>query len=397
MLKQIYRSLCIASVFFLLSHLAFSQSRLVTGKITDEAGQALPGVNVIKKGTTIGTSSDVNGTFSIEANNEDVLVVSFIGYAPQEIAVLNQTSISITLKEDIATLQEVVVIGYGSVKKTDVTSSISSISEKDIKNLPVAGIDQAIQGKLAGVTITSNGGQPGGGISINVRGITSVNGNQPLYVVDGVILNGSRSSIAQDQLGGMAGQNVQSPLAAINPNDIESIDVLKDASAQAIYGARGANGVVLIKTKSGKAGEPKITYDVYYGVQELRKKLSLMDLKQYAGYQNSLVPEIRAAGSSLDTLAEFKNPAVLGGGTDWQDEIFQRGTIQNHQLSFSGGKDKTTYYTSFNYYKNEGIVIGSDFERFNIKLGIDQQVKPWLKTGVNLNVSKSNQKITLTD
>ncbi|HEY9044327.1 MAG TPA: TonB-dependent receptor [Ohtaekwangia sp.] len=398
MLKQIYRSLCIASVFFLLSHtFAFSQSRLVTGKITDETGEALPGVNVIKKGTTVGTSSDVNGTFSIEADNDDILVVSFIGYAPREIAVLNQTSLAITLKEDVSTLQEVVVIGYGSVKKTDVTSSISSVSEKDIKNLPVAGIDQALQGKVAGVTITSNGGQPGGGISINVRGITSVNGNQPLYVVDGVILNGSRSSIAQDQLGGMAGQNVQSPLAAINPNDIESIDVLKDASAQAIYGARGANGVVLIKTKSGKAGEPKITYDVYYGIQQLRKKLSLMDLKQYAGYQNSLVPEIRAAGNSLDTLAEFKNPAVLGRGTDWQDEIFQQGSIQNHQLSFSGGKDKTTYYTSFNYYKNEGIVIGSNFERFNIKLGIDQQVKPWLKTGVNLNVSKSNQKITLTD
>jgi TonB-linked SusC/RagA family outer membrane protein len=398
MLKQIYRSLCIASVFFLLSHsFAFSQGRLVTGKIMDEAGQVLPGVNVIKKGTTVGTSSDANGAFSIEADNDDILVVTFIGYAPREIAVLNQTSIAITLKEDIATLQEVVVIGYGSLKKEDVTSSISSVSEKDIKNLPVAGIDQALQGKVAGVTITSNGGQPGGGISINVRGITSVNGNQPLYVVDGVILNGSRSSIAQDQLGGMAGQNVQSPLAAINPNDIESIDVLKDASAQAIYGARGANGVVLIKTKSGKAGEPKITYDVYYGVQELRKKLSLMDLKQYAGYQNSLVPEIRAAGSTLDTLAEFKNPAVLGRGTDWQDEIFQQGSIQNHQLSFSGGKDKTTYYTSFNYYKNEGIVIGSNFERFNIKLGIDQQVKPWLKTGINLNVSKSNQKITLTD
>lgn len=399
-MKQIYRSLFIASVCLFLIGLSANraQAQVVTGKVTDESGQALPGVNVIKKGTTVGTATDGEGAFSIQASEGDILVASFIGYAPQEVAVNNQTTFNIVLKEDVATLQEVVVsVGYGAMKKAEVTSSISSVSEKDIKGLPVAGIDQALQGKVAGVTISSNGGQPGGGINVNVRGITSVNGNQPLYVVDGVILNGSRSSISQDQLGGMAGQNVQSPLAALNPNDIESIDILKDASAQAIYGARGANGVVLIKTKSGKIGEPKITYDVYYGIQVRPKKLKLLDLSQYAAYQNSLVPEIRAAGSGLDTLGEFKNPSVLGRGTDWQDAVFQQGYIQNHNLAFSGGQNKTSYYTSFNYFKNEGIVIGSNYERFNVKIGIDQEVKPWFKAGASLNVSKANQKVTLTD
>jgi TonB-dependent starch-binding outer membrane protein SusC len=386
-------------LMFLLfsSVMAQAQQVTVTGVVKDAAGEVMAGVSVAVKGTNTGTTTDASGQFSLGVSPDDKLVFSFIGYKPQEVTVGNQTSISITMEEDLATLSEVVVIGYGSVKRADVTSSISSISERDIKTLPVAGIDQALQGKVAGVTVNSNGGQPGGGISVNIRGITSVNGNQPLYVVDGVIMSSTRNSIPQDQLGGMAGQNVQSPLAAINPNDIESIDILKDASAQAIYGARAANGVVLIKTKSGKAGESKITYDVYYGLQIAPKKLDLLNLRQYAGYQNSLVSEIRAAGGSLDTLGEFREPRFLGAGTDWQDEIFQKGSIQNHQITFSGGQNKTTYYFSANYFKQEGIVLGSNFERFSTKVGVDHQVKPWLRAGISLNGSKANQRITLTD
>ncbi len=386
-------------LFLLWGQNTFAQQVAITGKVTGEDNAPLPGVSVSVKGTTVGTVTDPNGKYSISVPAEaKTLVFSFIGMLTEEVEIGGRTQIDTKLLPDITSLNEVVVIGYGTARRTDVTSSISSVSEKDIKTLPVAGVDQALQGKVAGVTINSNGGQPGGGISVNVRGITSVNGNQPLYVVDGVILGSGRNSISQDQLGGMAGQNVQSPLAAINPNDIESVDILKDASAQAIYGARAANGVVLIKTKSGKMGEPKVTYDTYYGIQVRPKKLSLLNLRQYAQYQNSLVPEIRASGSgNLDTLGEFRDPGVLGAGTDWQDEIFQRGAIQNHQLSFSGGQNKTTYYFSFNYFRQEGIVIGSNFERFAAKVGVEQQVKSWLKAGINLNVSKANQRTTLTD
>ncbi|MDJ1498669.1 TonB-dependent receptor [Cytophagaceae bacterium DM2B3-1] len=390
--------------FLLWTHCVFAQQVTISGKVTGDKDETLPGVSVVVKGTNIGTVTDPNGKYSIAVPSDaKTLTFSSIGMVTEEIAIGGRSQIDVQLLPDITSLNEVVVIGYGAVKKTDVTSSISSISEKDIKTLPVAGIDQALQGKVAGVTINSNGGQPGGGVTVNVRGITSVNGNQPLYVVDGVILDGgvqdNRKSVSQDQLGGMAGQTVQSPLAAINMNDIESVDILKDASAQAIYGARAANGVVLIKTKSGKIGESKVTYDVYYGVQYRPKKLKLLNLREFAEYQNSLIPEIRAVGSGgvLDTLPEFRDPSVLGTGTDWQDEIFQHGAVQNHQISFSGGQNKTNYYFSFNYFNQSGTVIGSNFERFSSKLGIDHQVKSWLKAGVNLNVSRANQRTTLTD
>ncbi len=375
------------------------EQRTVTGKVTDESGDALPGVTVRVKELPTGTATNVKGEYSLKIpKSGKVVVFSSVGYKAQEVVINNRSVINVALVSDTKDLQEVVVIGYGTAKKNEVTSSISSVSEKDIKNLPVPGVDQALQGKVAGVNVTSNGGQPGGGISVRVRGITSVNGNEPLYVIDGVPILTGRSSISQDQLGGMAGQSVQSPLAALNANDIVSIDILKDASAQAIYGALGANGVVLVTTKKGKSGEGKISYDVYYGMQEVPRRLKLMDLRQYATYFNSLVPEVRASGAGwLDTLGEFKNPLVLGRGTDWQDAIFQRGYISNHQLAFSGGADKTTYYFSFNHFKQSGTVIGSNFERFALRASIDQQVKSWLKAGVSVNVSRSNQRITLTD
>lgn len=376
-----------------------AQQRTMTGKVTDVTGAGLPGVSILVKDTKTGTTSDVNGNYKISIpQGSKSIIFSFVGMVSSVQAIGNKSVLNVTLENDVKDLAEVVVIGYGTARKADITSSISSVSEKDIKNLPVPGADQALQGKVAGVTVTSNGGQPGGGVSVKVRGITSVNGNEPLYVIDGVPILSGRSSIAQDQLGGMAGQSVQSPLAAMNPNDIASIDILKDASAQAIYGALAANGVVLITTKKGKSGEGKVSYDVYYGVQRIPKKLPLLNLQQYAGYFNSLVPEVRASGAgTLDTLGEFKNPAVLGNGTNWQDAIFQTGYIQNHQLAFSGGKDKTTYYFSMNYFDQKGTVIGSQFERYALRASVDHQVKSWLKAGVSVNVSRANQKITLTD
>lgn len=254
------------------------EQRTVSGKVTDESGEALPGVTVRVKDVQSGTATNVKGEYAIKVTSSGkTLVFSSVGYKPTEVAINGRSTINISLIADNKNLQEVVVIGYGTAKKNEVTSSIASIGEKDIKNLPVPGVDQALQGKVAGVTVTSNGGQPGGGVSVRVRGITSVNGNEPLYVIDGVPILSGRSSVSQDQLGGMAGQSVQSPLAALNSNDIVSIDILKDASAQAIYGALAANGVVLITTKKGKSGEGKISYDVYYGMQEVPRRLKLMD------------------------------------------------------------------------------------------------------------------------
>ena len=376
-----------------------AQKRTITGIITDQNNAPLVNATVSVKGNKkSSTTTDANGAFKLTvADDAKALVISYVGMKPQEIALEGRTNVLASLNVTDTHMNEVVVIGYGSRKRSDITSSISSISERDIKNLPVAGVDQALQGKVAGVTVTSNSGQPGGGVSLRVRGITSVNGDEPLYVIDGVPVLTNTTSIKQDQLGGKAGQSEQSILATMNPSDIASIDILKDASAQAIYGSQGANGVVLITTKRGKAGEGKLTYDVYYGWQSVRKKLDVMNLQQFAGYFNSLIPEIKAAGGSLDTVGELKNPAVLGPGTDWQDAMFQTGTIRNHQLSFSGGQAKTTYYFSLNYFDQAGTVIGSSFNRYAARFSIDQQVKSWLKAGISSNLSRTNQRVTLTD
>lgn len=366
--------------------------------VFDENHNPLAGASVSVKGSKSTTMTNGSGHFSLNVPSAaQVLVVSYIGMKSQEISLEAKNEYMLTLITQGNTLNDVVVIGYGTAKRASITSSISSVSEKDIRNLAVAGADQAIQGKVAGVTVSSNGGQPGGGVSVRVRGITSVNGNDPLYIIDGVAISASTSSLNQNVLGGGSGQTGQSVLATINPSDIESIDILKDAAAQAIYGSRAANGVILINTKHGKSGEGKISYDMYYGSATVPKKLPIMDLGQYAAYQNSLIPEFRAAGENPDTVAEFKQTALLGKGTDWQDAIFQRGITQNHQLSFSGGQGKTTYYFSGNYYDQTGILIGTDFKRYSLRMNVDQQVKNWLKAGISANLSRSNQRVGLTD
>ncbi len=382
--------------FFFSPQLLFAQARTITGTIVDEKGTALSGATVNIKGTKTTVITNEQGVYVIQTSvASPVLVISSIGFAQKEVPASEAKQV--TLTSSTSTLSDVVVIGYGTAKRSNVTSAIASVTEKDIKNLPVAGADQMLQGKVSGVTVTSNSGQPGGGVSIRVRGITSVNGAEPLYVIDGVPILTGTSSTGQDQLGGQAGQTNQSVLATINPSDIASIDILKDASAQAIYGSLAANGVVLITTKKGRSGEGKLSYDTYYGWQEVPKRLDVMNLNQYAQYYNSLVPEVRAAGGGMDTIGEFTNPAVLGKGTNWQDAIFQTGNIQNHQMAFSGGQGKTTYYFSGNYYNQTGTVIGSGFKRYSMRFNIDQQVKTWLKAGVSANMSRTNQKITFTD
>ncbi|MBC8035389.1 MAG: TonB-dependent receptor [Chitinophagaceae bacterium] len=379
---------------------SYGQERMITGIVKDESGTPLFNATVLEKGGKKSAITDVNGNFKLSvAPGVRALTITYVGFKAQDVALTNDDIIAVTLTSSDSRLNEVVVIGYGSQRRAAVTSSISSISGADIKNLPVAGLDQALQGKVAGVTVTNNGGQPGGGVSVRIRGITSVNGTEPLYVVDGIPILTRTSSTAQDQLGGKAGQNEQSILATLNPNDIESVDILKDASAQAIYGSLGANGVILITTKRGKPGEGKISYDVYYGWQAVPKKLDVMNLREYAQYYNSIAKEVAATtpGSTLNTVDEFRDPLVLGEGTDWQDAIFQQGKIKNHQLSFSGGQEKTNYYFSLNYFDQLGTIVGSDFERFSSRFGLDHQVKSWLKAGISANLSRSNQRITLTD
>lgn len=377
----------------------FAQQIAIAGKVTGEDNAPIPGVSVSVKGTTVGTVTDPNGNYSLTVPKDaKTLVFSFIGMLTEEVEIGSRTQIDTKLLPDITSLNEVVVIGYGSVKKTDVTTSISSINQKELKTLPVAGIDQAIQGRLSGVTVTNNGGQPGGGVSVRVRGITSVNGNEPLYVIDGVPFQNPVNTQDQSFLGGGSGQTAQSVMASINPADIESIDILKDASAQAIYGSRAANGVVLITTKRGKAGEGKIVYDTFYGIKTIPKKLSVMNLREYAEYQRSVVGEINAVtGGNQQIPEEFQNPALLGKGTDWQDEIYQTGSVQSHQLAFSGGQDKTTYYFSGSYYKEKGTLIETNFERFSLRGNIDHEIKKWLKVGFSTNLTRSNQKIGLSD
>ncbi len=378
---------------------SYAQDKIITGIISDQAGAPLSGATVTVKGKKNATTTGSNGAYKITVpSGSTTLVVSYVGMKPLEIPIDGRTTILATLNVADNSLNEVVVIGYGTAKRANITSSISSVSEKDIKNLPVAGADQALQGKVSGVTVNNNGGQPGGGVSVRIRGITSVNGNEPLYVIDGVPIEGQSNTLQQNYLGGGSGQTAQSVLATLNPNDIASIDILKDASAQAIYGSRAGNGVVLINTKRGKAGEGKISYDVYYAGQEIPKKLNIMNLQENARYQNSLLAEINAVtGGSQDTIGEFRYPELLGKGTDWQDEIYQKGHIQSHQLSFSGGQGKTNYYFSGGYFDQLGTLIETKFKRYAFRFNIDHQVKSWLRAGFSSNFSRSNQKIGLSD
>lgn len=380
-------------VFAFSSTLSAQQMKTVTGKVVDESGTALAGASIVVKGTVVGVASGIDGAFSLQVpESATTLVVSFVGMGQQEVAITPGT-ILVTLQSSRTVLEEVVVIGYGTIRRSEVTSAISSVKSEEIQNLSVAGVDQALQGKVSGLTIMNNSGQPGGGVSVRVRGITSINSNDPLIVIDGVpFTTNTVSNEGYDGLGGSDGQTGNSFLATLNPNDIESIDVLKDASAQAIYGSQAANGVILITTKKGRAGEGKITYDFSYGQQRVAKLLDVMNLREFAEYQNAILTDL---GQTL--TEEFADPSILGDGTNWQEAIFRTGMTQDHQLSFSGGNDKTNYYFSAGYYDQEGILIGSDFRRFATRFNLESQIKTWLKAGVSSNITRSIQNVTLAD
>jgi TonB-dependent starch-binding outer membrane protein SusC len=348
----------------------------VTGRVTAETDkQPLPGANIIIKGTSVGTVSDSDGNYSIEANESDVIIFSYIGYNPEEITVGTKTVINPTLMEDITKLSEVVVsIGYGVTQRKDVTGSISSISGDQIRKSNPVTFDQALQGKVAGVVVQQVSGQPGGGVSIQIRGVSSFGNAQPLYVIDGVILGGVAN----------AGPGTN-PLAGINPSEIESVDVLKDASATAIYGSQATNGVIIITTKRGKVAAPQVSYEVYTGIQRIPKRVNTMNLREYATFLNE---RNAALGWGFDTREQLANPQYLGEGTDWQKELFRSAPMTNHTLTVSGGDNRTQYLLSGSYLKQEGMALGSKFNRMSVRLNLDNKTTDWLKIGTSLQLAK---------
>ncbi len=387
-----------SSLLFLLICLQmplFAQNIKVSGTVTDASGGPIPGVNITVKGTTNGTISGGDGNYFLEAPGNAELVFQFIGFTSQTIQLNGQSTLNVVMQEEYTDLDEVVVVGYGTTKARDLTGAISKVKAEDLGNQPAVSIDQALQGKVSGVTISQNSGAPGGGISVRVRGITSLTGsNEPLYVIDGVPLDGNSSndSFSFNTMGGESGQTKVSALSTINPSDIVSIEVLKDASATAIYGSRASNGVILITTKSGEKGKSKITYDGYYGVQELTKRIEVMDLPQYATYLNEINVQ-----NGQDPKPAFRRPELLGPGTDWQDEIFRVAPITNHQVSISGGNEKTKAYSSINYFKQDGILINTDYRRFALRLNLEHKVNDWFKFGNTITASNGKENIAYND
>jgi TonB-dependent starch-binding outer membrane protein SusC len=355
MMKQIYRSLWFASVCFLLVGLttAHAQKQVITGTIADEAGTPLPGVNVLVKGTAYGTTTGVDGAFTLEAAPTDVLVISFIGYKTSEEPVGNQTKLTITLAEDMATLDEIVVVGYGEQKKALNTGANLRVKGDDLQKMSTTNALQALQGQAPGVQIASTSGQPGEPLKVTIRGLGTVGNGNPLYVVDGVLTT---------------------DITYLNNADVESIDVLKDAASAAIYGSQAANGVVLITTKRGKAGsQAQLTFDAFYGVQKVARQVDMLDARQYASIMNE-----SAVNSGKNIVFTDAQIAAMGSGTNWQDEMFVNdAATQNYALGATGGTETSIYSASLAYQSQEGVMGGrglSYYERYNFRINTEHKL-----------------------
>ncbi|MEO7043756.1 MAG: SusC/RagA family TonB-linked outer membrane protein, partial [Ferruginibacter sp.] len=350
--------LCISQVF--------AQNLQITGRVTSKTNEPLVGATVAVKGGSAVTLTDANGNYSIAVPKKgSTIVVSFTGMSPQERVVNTAGSVNFNLSTTNTALEEVVVIGYGTQKKSVVTGAISSVKASDLDNQPINRVDQFLQGRASGLTVAASSGQPGSALTVRVRGTTTLNGgNDPLYVVDGVPVD----------VGG---------IDYLNPSDIESIEVLKDAASAAIYGTRSAAGVILVTTKKGRAGKTVMSYNGYYGTQAPANKLNLLDAKDYATLRNEA--SVAGGGSIV-----FANPASLGKGTDWQSLIFNNSAkIQDHEISISGGNEKSTFYTSFGLFDQEGIVGTqiSEYKRFNFRMNGTHKINNWLSVGTNLGYS----------
>lgn len=385
---------CLILMFLSISMMA--QKVPVSGTVSDQTGPVI-GASVIEKGTTNGTMTDNDGHFTLTVSKGAVIEISSIGYKTQEITVGAQTNFTVTLSEDNEFLDEVVVVGYGSMKKSDLAGASVSMKESDLKGSIISSLDQSLQGRAAGVTAVTTSGAPGSSSSIRVRGQATINANaEPLYVIDGVIVQGGGNTGADFGLGDALGNgkvSTISPLSTINPADIVSMEILKDASATAIYGAQGANGVVLITTKHGKSGEAKFSYDGMVAMSRQAVRLNMMNLREYAQYYNEMIEE----GDIYETNPYYATPSLLGKGTNWQDEIFRTAWQHQHQLSAQGGSDKVQYYVSGSYMDQQGTIIGSNFNRFSVRTNLDAQLKKWLKLGVNATYAITNDNLKLAD
>ncbi|PHR93940.1 MAG: SusC/RagA family TonB-linked outer membrane protein [Leeuwenhoekiella sp.] len=354
---------------------AHAQLNTINGTVLDSNGMPLPGASILVEGTNRGTQSDFDGNFTIEASAEDILLISYVGFTTQKVNVGQQTNLRITLSEDAAALDEVVVVGYGTQKKSVVTGAISSVKASELESLPNNRIEQSLQGRASGITIAANSGQPGASSTIRVRGITSFGNNEPLWVVDGVIVDA----------GG---------IGYLNQSDIESIEVLKDAASQAIYGARAAAGVILVTTKKGKLGKLTVSYNGFSGISGPARKLDLLNATEYATLFNEKYAN-DFNGAPQDFSLPFSNPQELGAGTDWQDVIFNNNAKkENHEFSLSGGNDVSTFYMSFGYFDQEGIVAKdiSKYRRQNIRLNSTHHINDFLTVGETIGYS--NEKST---
>ena len=372
--------------------------KTIKGKVSDEAGAGLPGVSVVLKGTQRGTSTGADGTFQIdvpEASAAQLLIFSFVGYKSKEVTLGNQTSIDISLAPDENSLDEIVVVGYGAVKKSDLTGAVGTVKAEALQERPASSLNQGLSGRVTGVNVSSNSGRPGGRANIRVRGASSLSvSNNPLYVIDGVILN------AVDL------QNGSTPIDYLNPNDIASIEVLKDASSTAIYGARGANGVILVTTKRGTTGGGKVTYDSDFSISVAPKKLKLLNAKEFLAVEDLAYANAQkydpvgwATGTKYtDPKKKRTNPKLFDSSgnplydTDWQDEAFKKAFAQNHQLGFTNGNEKGSYGAFLNYRNQDGIAVGSWQKRFAGRFVFDSQIKSWLKVGGTLGYTDQNEK-----
>ncbi|MCO4291810.1 TonB-dependent receptor [Solitalea sp. MAHUQ-68] len=351
----------LALLLLCTTHL-LAQELVVKGKVIDSQSLPLTGVTISVKGSSKGTSTDADGNYSISAPSNGTLVFNFIGYKPVERAIAGKTSISVQLQEDVSSLEEVVVVGYGTQKKGLVTGAISQVKAEDLKTTSISRIDQALQGRTAGVTVLPQSGSPGSPVSIRIRGAGSNASSQPLYIIDGMRAGG---------------------IEYLDPSEIESTEILKDAASAAIYGAEGANGVVIITTKSGskKKESSKIDYSFQYGVQSIGNIMPMMNPQQYAQY----LTEANYAGTKPTT----DEVAAAGNGTDWKDALFQTAPQQRHALTFSGGSEKSSYLVGMSYFNQQGVAGGdkSDFKRYTVRLNSDHKVKDWLNVGERLSYS----------
>lgn len=359
----------------LFCFVAYAQ-KTVTGNVKDASGEPMIGITVSLDGKPVAVT-DLDGNFTVQnAKSSSVIKLSYVGYLDQQFTVGNKNQFNLTMKEDPKALEEVVVVGYGTMKRSDLTGAVTSVGDEAISKSVSTSIDQVLQGRAAGVQVQTNTGTPGGSSTIRIRGTNSLNAtSQPIFVIDGVIIDSS------------SGDNGDSnPLSEINPSDIVSMDILKDASATAIYGSRASNGVIMITTKRGKAGDATVTYDGYVGWQTMPKSLDVLNLKQYAQHYNDIADaQIKSATNS------FVRPELLGEGTDWQDELFRHALMTSHNLSVTGGSEKITYALSAGYLDQDGIVIGSSFRRQTLRGNTDAQIKKWLKGGFSFSLADSKQ------